>query len=185
MKPRHRLLWIKWHAYLSCLFLPLALLYAITGAVYLFDIKGGNESEQHIYLEADTPWPESAEQAKALVLSYLEKNDLGDLPEILYQEHQLYAWWNFHQEVTLMPSKEANMLTLHIDHYDLWKQMIFIHKGIAGDIFVILGILIGISITISLITGVVVAISVPSYKKNSIVLIIAGTLLIIAAYFAS
>ena len=40
MKAKYRMLWMKLHAYFACFFLPITLVYIITGMLYFFDIEG-------------------------------------------------------------------------------------------------------------------------------------------------
>lgn len=182
MNSRTRISWMKWHAYLSCVFLPFALLYATTGILYLFDIKGSaaNKYETIIPLTAQqvVDFPETESQARAFIQPYYSTG----LPEHYFHIKESQGWWDFHQEVILL-TPENQQTTLIIEENDIVRQLIFIHKGIAGDVFKVLGILLGFSLLFSLISGVVVALAMPKMKKPAMQFIAGGMMILLVAYF--
>ena len=81
------------------------------------------------------------------------------------------------------PEPDQLQTTLIIEENDIIRQAIFIHKGIAGDVFVVLGILLGFSLLFSLISGVVVALAMPKMKKPAMQFMAAGTVILVVSYF--
>ena len=63
MKAKTRLLWMKMHAYLACFFLPITLVYIVTGTLYMFDIKGKVDNEFEYSVALTNGWPEAEKQA--------------------------------------------------------------------------------------------------------------------------
>ena len=183
MKPKIRSLWMQWHAYLACFFLPLSLLYATTGALYLLDIKGGSKASYSYMINA--PWPDSQQEAETLVIPTLNKEKHKSLPTDYHSKKDSLAWFGFGQDVLLSKTKDPSTLELSIDEHDFWKQLVFIHKGHAGLIFVVFGVVLGINLIFSLVSGVVLAFNLPKYKNNSILAISLGLLSIVIAFFAS
>lgn len=187
LQSKTRILWIKWHAYLSCFFLPLALLYTLTGALYLLDIEGGFEASHRYQIEwpnPETGWFDR-EAAKAIILNSDVIEPHLPLPANYWQESDLHGWWGFHQYYALAPSETPGQLTLQIEEYDLWHQLVFIHKGLAGKIFWVLGLLLGCSMLISLVSGAVVALAMPKLRRNAIRVCMLGLASVIIAYFVS
>lgn len=68
-----RKLWMQIHLYLSLFFLPMAFIYALTGALYLFDLR--EEVGAKVYEIKLDSMPEKG-QEKAFIIQALEANQL-------------------------------------------------------------------------------------------------------------
>ncbi len=186
LSSKARILWIKWHAYLSCFFLPLALLYALTGTLYLFDIKGGAAERMEYHLEGNTPWPKTEQEAKALVHELEIKFNISiEFPKFYYDTPNMKGWYDLSGEVAFKNKHGYHPMELFIEEYNLWRQLLFIHKGIVGDLFKVLSILFGMSLLFSLLSGTIVALVMPKLKKNAIISLILGSLVLVMSYFLS
>lgn len=187
LSSKARISWIKWHAYVSCFFLPFALLVAITGILYLFDIKGGASESFEYKISTDQVFPLEEKSAAQFMVNYFSENGLTQhlpLPDNYFLDHDVQGWWDFHSEVVLIPL-EDNQLKVVLETNDFWRQMLYIHKGLAGKIFVVFGILFGISLLFSLISGTVVALVMPKLKKNAVVFMLGGGASLVFMYFIS
>jgi len=186
LSSKARILWIKWHAYLSCFFLPLALVYALTGLLYLFDVKGG--ASQTFEYEFTTPlvFPLSEIQAQKLVTNFLSQDSTTrvhlPLPNNYYHSPEVQSWWDFNQEIILVNAHDGELPHLVIEKNNLWRQLIFIHKGLAGELFHVMGVLLGLSILFSLLSGTLVALVMPKLKRNATLFISLGFVVVILAY---
>ena len=187
LSSKARILWIKWHAYLSCFFLPFALLIALTGILYLFDIKGGPSQEYQYKIATPLEFPLKEELGEQFIKEYFLNNNMSDqlpLPEHYFLDHDVQGWWDFHREIVLVPL-ENNQLKIIVETNGWWRQLLYIHKGIAGDLFVVFSILFGISLLFSLLSGTIVALVMPKLKRNAMVCMVAGFLALVMAYFVS
>ncbi len=187
LSSKARILWIKWHAYLSCFFLPFALLITLTGLLYLFDIKGGASQEFEYNSETELTFPLEESLAKKYIVEYFSNEELSrhlPLPENYFLDGDVQGWWDFHDEVVLIPLKDKR-LKIVVEKNSFWRQLLYIHKGIAGDIFIVFGILFGISLLFSLISGSIVALAMPKLKRNAAVFMTAGFMALVAAYLMS
>jgi len=187
LSSKARILWIKWHAYLSCFFLPFALLISLTGLLYLFDVKGGPSQEYQYKIETELDFPLQEKQAEKFIIEYFSNKDLGrhlPLPESYFLDGDVQGWWDFHSEVVLIPH-ENNQLKVVVETNNLWRQLLYIHKGIAGDIFKVFAILFGISLLFSLLSGTLVALMMPKLKRNALIFILGGFMALVTAYFMS
>jgi hypothetical protein len=186
LSSKARILWIKWHAYLSCFFLPLALLYALTGTLYLFDIKGGSIEKTEYHLEANTHWPETEKEAEALLYELNKKlNTHITRPQFYYEIPDMKGWYDLNGEVSFKNKHDNHPMELFVDEYDIWRQLVFIHKGIVGDLFKVLSILFGISLMFSLLSGTIVALVMPKLKRNAIISLVLGCAVLVWSYFIS
>ena len=191
LKSKTRLLWIRWHAFISCFFLPFALLYALTGILYLFGIEGGPKQQKEMTFTLTTSWPEQEEEAKALALKLIPEEFLP-LPQNYYRDGDTHGWWDFHEELHMEPVESTSLhesesydIEFHWQTHNLMRQLLWIHKGLAGEIFKWLGILMGVSILFSLLSGALVSLSLPSLKRQSVVYLTLGSMTLLLAFFAS
>jgi hypothetical protein len=190
LSSKAKILWIKWHAYVSCFFLPLALLFVFTGVLYLFEIEGGDSSHDEYIIKTELRFPLKESKAEAFALSFIEQHKIEitsglPLPENYYRYQDDQGWWDLHQEFTLSPLPEQNSVKVIVKYSNLWRQFVYIHKGLAGDIFYVLSILFGISLFFSLLSGSIVALVMPKLKKNAALSMVAGFLTLVLAYVLS
>ncbi|MCL6415083.1 hypothetical protein MIB92_05430 [Aestuariirhabdus sp. Z084] len=173
------MLWIKLHAYLACFFLPMTALYIATGVLYLFHIEGGlNAESEHVIVLADG-WPETEQEAEAIVRDRLPTVSEVSLHEEYYVEEGLHEWYGYKGEIILVPSAQADRAILIIKEHDLWKQLLWIHKGLGGIFFWVFSILFGGNLLFSIISGVVISLRVPKLKRNSLRAMLSGALVLV------
>ena len=190
LKSKTRLLWIRWHAFVSCFFLPFALLYALTGILYLFGIEGGPKEQREMTVTVSTPWPQQEAEAKVLALK-LVPEDFLPLPKNYYRDGDTHGWWDFHEELHLEPMTTASEESLsypvevHWQTHNVMRQLLWIHKGLAGELLEWLGILMGVSILFSLLSGALVSLSLPSLKRQSVLYLTLGSITLLLAFVTS
>ncbi|REL27486.1 hypothetical protein DXX93_13575 [Thalassotalea euphylliae] len=181
MKSKIRLLWMKLHAYFSCFFLPLTLVYIVSGVLYMLDVKGEVKQEYRYDITLNE-WPETENEAANIVTPLLAKHDHFALPEDYSKHGGGHNWYGQKQHVGLKLNKETQSAQILIEEYDFWRQMLMIHKGHAGIVFWVLGILFGLSLTFSLISGVVISLQLPQLKKQSMAMLAAGTVTLVVLF---
>ncbi|EAT11725.1 threonine synthase [Oceanobacter sp. RED65] len=81
--------------------------------------------------------------------------------------------------------QDSNRLKIDVEQNNLMRKLLYIHKGIAGEICVIFSILFGISLLFSLLSGKVVAQEMPKLKRNTITFLLVGTVTILMIFIAS
>lgn len=182
IKPQTRSVWMQLHAYIACFFLPAALLYALTGGLYLLGYEGGvsKDSEYHYALEGG--WPEDKNIARNIVIKEMKRlgHDVA-LPKKYYLWEGKHDWFSFKREVLLIPEANGHV-ELKIMEHNFWRQLLLIHKGFAGDVIKIFSILWGISLIFSQLSGVILALNIKKIRRNSFMSIGVGLLFLITAY---
>ncbi|MCV6620775.1 MAG: hypothetical protein OIF51_03380 [Cellvibrionaceae bacterium] len=178
MKSKSRLLWMKWHAYLACFFLPLMLLYTVTGTLYMLDLHGSNSNEISIPLQEVNSWPTKEADALEFTRQHLP-SEYGEISGRYFSFSEGHSWYSFKREILLLPQKQA----IEIHQHGWWKQLIMIHKGHAHIGFWVLGIALGLSLLFSLISGVVLAYSNPRYRTMANRYIAFGAALTLILFF--
>lgn len=183
MKAKVRMIWMKLHAYFACFFLPITLLYIATGVLYLFDIKGDVKQTHEYSITLTEPWPEDQYIAKKLVENVLIGKNHAPLPQDYYLERGgIHDWYGYKQEVILKPTEDKLNAILVVKDHDALLQLLLIHKGHAGKLFWFLGIGLGISLAFSLISGVVVSLQLPQLKKQSLLSIVLGAVVLVIVF---
>jgi hypothetical protein len=174
MKANARMLWMQIHTYFAFFFLPLTLLYIVTGVLYMFEIKGGPSAEYEYPILLQDGWPKTQTEAKQLVLPILKNNQHGKLPSDFWLEDDYIGWYGYQQEVVIDPRQEVQNAKLKVVEHDIWLQLLTIHRGYAGYFFWIFGIMLGLSLLISLITGLVIAYTTPRFRHSSLLFTMLG-----------
>lgn len=183
MKAKTRMLWMKLHAYFACFFLPITLVYILTGMLYFFDIKGEVSSEVEYFFPIEQAWPEDEASAKKLVTNYLVGDKYVELPEDYYLWEGKHDWYGHEREVLLKPTDKEGIVEIHIMEHDLLMQLLIVHKGFAGSYFKVFSVFFGLSLLFSLISGVVITLQLPQLKRASLMGIAAGALLLVLGFF--
>lgn len=182
MALKYRLTWMQLHTYLSCFFFPIALVFIISGSLYLLDIEGGHTGEYEYAIELPEGWPQDEAEAKKLILPIIEKYGHDKLPPDFYFEDNWVGWFGYKQEVFIDPSQNIKHAKLHVNKHDFLHQLLLIHKGHAGLFFRLLAILFGISLFISVLTGLVLALSISKLRVPALWCTCFGLSTLMAAY---
>lgn len=182
MKAKTRLLWMKLHAYLACFFLPITLVYIVTGTLYMFDIKGKVDNEFEYSVALTNRWPEAEKQALPLVNDFLLDKPHAALPEDYYFEHGNHDWYGYKQEVILIKPDAGDTAKLVVKEHDLLLQLLIIHKGFAGQFFKWFSILFAASLSFSIISGVVITLQLPQLKVPALYSILAGGVMLVVGF---
>lgn len=183
MKAKVRLTWMKLHAYFSCFFLPLTLIYILSGVLYLCGIKG-DVKHQASYLLTQSSVIENQQQAEQFVKPLLVTKGHSSLPSDYFPDGSGHSWYGYKHEVVLQLDNDKKPIELVVKEHDIWLKLLIIHKGYAGLVFWLLAIGLGISLTFSLLSGVVISLQMPQIKKTSLMMLFAGTATFIVAFIA-
>ena len=177
-----RKLWMRVHSYLSILFLPLALVYAVSGIAYLFaDWDTSNKSRITLYdLEPESP--RSLEQVEPLLREQLKANSYsiptGELKED--DENEAHVEWKTGRSYTVRyrpSSSTKGKAYISIRQKTFYGRLISLHKGDGRDLLDILGASFACILILSYLTGVYLAIKIPYLRTGTLIAFIGGTLL--------
>jgi len=149
--------------------------------LYFFDIKGEVSKDIEYFIELPEGFPATEEAAKKIVIKHLKDNNHLSLPEDYYWEG-VHDWYGHEQEVILAKTDKPNIVEIHIKEHDLMLQLLIIHKGFAGTFFKVFSIFFGLSLAFSILSGVVITLQLPQLKKNSLLAMAAGTLLLLVGF---
>lgn len=180
-----RQIWMKLHAYLACFFLPFTLLYILTGIFHLFDIHGEHKKTAEYVIELADVWPNSEPDAERVVKQLLIQKNHSSLPDNYYPDYPKegdHEWFGGKQEVTLQHTGIASQAKLVIKEHGMLQQLLFIHKGIAGNLAWFIGVMFGLHLLISVISGVALVLQMPTFKAYSVLSLASGFILLVYVF---
>jgi hypothetical protein len=170
------------HSYLSILFLPLALVYAISGIAYLFaDWDTSNKNRITLYdLEPESP--RILEHVEPLLREQLKANNYpiptGELNED--DEDEAHFEWKSGRSYTVKyrpSSSTKGKAYISIRQKTFYGRLISFHKGDGRDLLDILGASFACLLIFSYLSGVYLAIKIPYLRIGTLIALIVGALL--------
>lgn len=179
-----RIFWMKLHAYLACFFLPFTILYLSTGVLHLFDIHGSVKDTYEVEVFLPNGWPQQELAAKQFIDEFIATKEYFPIPEMYFGEENLHNWYDRKKQIVLIPTEVPSHAKIIFKEHDLLMQLLFIHKGIAGKAFWIVGVFFGLHLLISAISGIVMVLKLPGLKSTSILSLFGGLALLIGLLLA-
>lgn len=180
-----RMLIVKIHAILACFFMPIALLYFISGALYSFDIKG--DVHKQVYtLTLDRPFTADLAQLSQSVRSALEQRELslpsGD-PSISKKGNSYeFRWGDLKHLVVAQPTDNPLELELVYRQRSPLTQLMRVHRAEAGSIIRIYSLSMVISLIVVLGSGIFLAVGMPKLRRTALLALGAGSLVILSVF---
>lgn len=164
-------------------FLPLALLYAITGALYITGSRG-TVSETRLTVELGEGWPDTIGAARELVTERLRRDGLPEANPVA-GERVLpdggYYWRALTHSVTLNPPA-GGRAEISVQENSLFRQLVEIHKNHAGPWFAVLGFSFGLAMTILIVSGAWMMLGSSLYRRSANLLLSCGLAASVLAY---
>ena len=182
---KHRVL-VQVHGYVAVFFLPMALLYAMTGALYVIGIKGA-APETRIAVPLENSWPATDAQARAFVTDRLQANGLPALSSAAGHGMVVdteYYWLALTHWVILtkIDDKRAELV---VRKNSPLRQAVEIHKDHAGAIFTVIGFTFGLAMLLMIVSGAVMMFRAKSYRKTAVIVVACGSAMSVLAYLAA
>lgn len=159
------------HIYISLFFLPLALLYALTGMAYIlgFDQDSGlKENTYNVNFEIQEG------KEKELVTNFLKENNIK-LPkdEIMEAKDGDFALGSTAYSVELHQNEGKFMLITK--ERSFLGNMIMLHKNKVAWYFSVLGIAFGLTLLVLYLSGIMITlVAIKKDRRNQILTILAG-----------
>ncbi len=182
----HTAKWVKLHGYISMFFFPLALIYAITGALVIFGEYGNLAKEQHSINIA----PEnlsSIEFQQKLATDFLQSVGEEQLPQGKPRIVRGSFYWGRPSSINLsiVKSNKPGEAILHIRRPDLLFSLIILHKAKGGRLFDYFGFVFALAMIFMYVSGIFIFWKIKSKRLNLSITFAGGLLLtIILIYFS-
>lgn len=164
----------KIHIYLSVFFLPVALLYAITGALYIFDIKGESLAEKQTYSVHLGESLASGQMGEFLV-NYLKNNNIT-LPSNLAPREAKGGGVEVGgiRYSASIKARGENLYEITTLKRSIYECLVLLHKSKGGFYFDILAIGFAITLVVLYFSGFIITSFCKKNRKESIIVFAIG-----------
>ncbi len=180
-----RLLIIKVHAILACFFMPIALLYFVSGALYSLDIKGSVDKQVYT-LALDRPFAPDLAQLSATVTAALALRELsmpGGEPTVARKKQSYeFRWGDLQRLVVVQPTADPLQAELTYRQRSPLAQLLRIHRAEAGSLTRIFSVSMAISLILILASGVFLALGMPKLRRTALLALGAGCIVIVSIF---
>jgi hypothetical protein len=166
------------HLILAAFFLPIALMFAATGALYTVSIKGQYE-ETSTTLALQQPLTAELSMLTGLVETALTERGIAPPSGAasIKKAGTSYEleWTGAERDVLLKPTANPLQATLVVKETTLWRHLVQLHKAKGNDIAKAISVIWAIGLVLILISGLIMAWRVPTYRRQAVGAMLAGT----------
>ncbi|MDA3967679.1 MULTISPECIES: hypothetical protein [Helicobacter] len=175
--------WMKIHLYVSLFFIPMALIYAITGVGYIFDYRQNAGAEiNKVAINSEI----NAEKIQEIMLNTLKENNLA-IPsntEVRFAKGA-HSMGNLKYQVVLLKNKDNEGYTLQTIDRNLYGVVLLLHKAAGKYYFDILAIAFSVALVLLYISGLFITAFCKKDRKGSMIAVLLGFLVTaLAIYFS-
>ncbi len=180
-----RMLVIRIHALLACFFLPLTLLYFVSGALYSFDIQG--DVEKQVYsIKLDRPFAPDLAQLSESIAAALKQHHLSPPtgnPTIAERNNAyVFRWGDLKRLVEVRPTDNPLQAELIYRKRSPLTQLMRVHRAEAGSVLRSFSLSMVISLILILGSGVFLAISMPKLRKSALITLGTGFVVVLSIF---
>ncbi len=169
--------WMRTHNHVSMFFLPVALLYAVTGGLYIMGIHGGTDQKVIVEVAPEQPLPQDVRALQRFVTTQLQDRKLR-LPEGDAQFGRGTFIWGrpcgYH--VMLEPPKGSTGTRITCITPALYSRLVLLHKAKCGTPFKVLGIAFAVAMALVYLSGLVIGWRAVSRRRTFLATLAAGAL---------
>jgi hypothetical protein len=180
-----RLLIIKLHAIMACFFLPMALLYFISGALYSLDIKGSVDKQVY-RLALDRPFAPDLAQLSDTVTAALEQHSLplpGGHPSLARKKDSYeFRWGDVRRLVVVQSTDDPLHLELVYRQRSPLTQIMRIHRAEAGSLIRLLAVSMAAALVLVLASGVFLALGMPRLRRTALLALGTGCIVVLSIF---
>lgn len=120
-------LWMKVHTYLSLFFLTAALIYALTGVLYIFEIRQNSGAQIWKYPIASIP---PKEEASEFILNILKQNNLEIPSDTHIKEFRgNLSMGNIYYGAMILKDRDGQLI-VQVTKRNLYGVLMLMHKSV-------------------------------------------------------
>jgi hypothetical protein len=180
-----RMLVIKLHAILACFFMPLALLYFVSGGLYSLDIKG--DVDKQVYsITLDRPFAPDLAQLSEAITAALEEHTLSlptGNPAIIRKKGSYeYQWGDLKHQIVVQPTDDPLEVEMTYRQRSPLTQLMRVHRAEAGSLLKIFSVSMVVSLIVILGSGVFLAVGMPKLRRTALLSLGAGCIMVLGVF---
>ncbi len=168
---------MKIHTLLAVFLLPVATMFFVTGALYIWEVKGDQEKYNH---KIDLNSSFSGQLTEYILITKNKLNSLN-LPTPTGKpkfkkigEHVIFEWPGTAIEVNIETNPKLHTAKMEIKKSSWYRHLVQLHKSKGGFLFKLYATLLSIALLVLLLTGFVMAWQTPKLQKLTIITTISG-----------
>ena len=179
----NRMQLMKFHALLAAFILPVAVMFAITGSLYTWGIKGSYSKDTY---QVDLDEPLTADITALMKLAESELNSLDiSAPEgkpklKTFGSHFRLEWTGSSKDIILEPADNNQVAELTIKHTSWYRNLVQLHKAKGGTPFKVYAAIFAVALGMLLLSGFVMALQTPKLKTATLISSLVGFISFIA-----
>jgi hypothetical protein len=174
---------MKIHALLAAFILPVAVMFAITGSLYTWGIKGSYSSDVY-NIDLNQPLSDDIAALTKLAESELKALNISapeGKPKLkTYGSHFLLEWTGSSKDLILEPSDKNHVAKLTIKHTSWYRNLVQLHKAKGGTAFKVYAVMFAAALGLLLISGFIMAWQTPKLKTATLASCLLGVISFIA-----
>jgi hypothetical protein len=176
---------IKLHVILACLFIPMATLYFVSGALYTFDIKG--KIDKQVYdLPLAEPFTPDLERLSELARTALEQRNQA-LPRgestIRNKDGSYeYRWGDLRRLVVIHQTANPLQVELVYRQRNPLAQIMRVHRAEAGLLPQLFSFSMAVSLLTILASGIFLAVGLPKLRRTAWISLAAGFVILLPVF---
>lgn len=176
------------HALLAAFILPITAMFAITGSLYTWGIKG-SYSETAYEIALTSPLSSDIVVLTQLAESELDKLDISapeGNPKLKKSGRDYYLeWTGSSKDLLLKPTKNDLVAALIIKNTSWYRHLVQLHKAKGGTAFKVYAVIFTVVLGLLLLSGIIMALQVPRLKTATMISALTGLLSFIVFVYCS
>ncbi|MFZ5950154.1 MAG: PepSY domain-containing protein [Candidatus Rifleibacteriota bacterium] len=178
--------WVKIHGYISIFFLPLALIYAVTGALIIVNERGNLAKEKH-EISLSNPSLEDVQAQKNEISKFLQQHGENEVPagEPKFFRDELSWGLPSGLNLSLTQSERPDRGILEIRRPDLLFSLVILHRARGGRLFDYFGFAFAVSLVFMYVSGIFIFWKIKAKRIALSLTFLAGTLVTIVVIYLS
>ncbi len=179
---------MKVHTLLAVFLMPVAVMFFVTGALYIWDIKGEEEKTNHIIKIK----PSFSGDISEYIL--VTKNKLKDLnlsnptgqSKIRVKEGKtIFEWKGAAIEVRVETNLEKLTAKMEVKKSNWYRHLVQLHKSKGGFVFKVYSTILSIALLTLILSGFIMAWQIPKLRKLTITATFSGFFVFILLVISS
>ncbi|WP_104696890.1 MULTISPECIES: PepSY-associated TM helix domain-containing protein [unclassified Helicobacter] len=162
----------KIHIYASVFFLPMAIIFSLTGVLYIFGIDQNYKLEQKKY---EIIQKEPVENLQKFVLDFLVENNIP-LPSNTELKNGKRGMSMGSTKYFISIEQKPNQITIQTNKRSFYGNLMMLHKAKVGKAFQIFSIIFGIALLVFYFSGFIITSWCKQHRKESVIFLILGIL---------
>lgn len=171
---------INLHLILAAIVLPAIAMFAITGGLYTWGIKGSYDTQTY-KLPLVQPLKEDMASLLAFTQQELDKQQKlypSGSAKLKSNAHtHVLEWSGSKLDVSLSTDKGSKLAILKAKQTSWYRNLVQLHKAKGGTAFKLYAAIVALSLLAILISGVLMGLGMPKYRSTTLLSLVAGCLL--------